>query len=57
MNITFNGGSNIDMNNIFPREALWGTKTFTVTGNNTTDLTMYYNLTLEVTTKDRKSVV
>lgn len=50
MAIAFNGGSNITMSNMYPRAALWGTKTFTVTGNNTTDLTMYYNLTLEVTT-------
>ncbi|MDD4705861.1 MAG: hypothetical protein PHS24_01430, partial [Bacilli bacterium] len=50
MTITYSGGSNITMSDMFPREALWGTKTFTVTGNSTTDLTMYYNLTLEVTT-------
>ena len=50
MNFTFAGGSNITMSNIYPKAAAWGTKTFTVTGNNTTDLTMYYNLTLVVTT-------
>ena len=46
MSITFNGGNNINMGNIFPREAAWGTKTFTVTGNNTTTLTMNYYLNL-----------
>ncbi|MFA7122011.1 MAG: hypothetical protein WC277_11075, partial [Bacilli bacterium] len=46
MSITFNGGNNINMGNIFPREAAWGTKTFTVTGNNTTTLTMNYHLNL-----------
>ncbi|MDD3896090.1 MAG: hypothetical protein PHP49_03590, partial [Bacilli bacterium] len=39
MDITFNGGNNINMGNMLPREAAWGTKTFTVTGNNTTTLT------------------
>ncbi|MDD4407253.1 MAG: hypothetical protein PHF30_04370, partial [Bacilli bacterium] len=46
MNITYNGGNNINMVNIYPREAAWGTKTFTLTGNNTTDLTMNYHLNL-----------
>ncbi|MDD4406617.1 MAG: hypothetical protein PHF30_01085 [Bacilli bacterium] len=50
MNITFAGGSNITMSNIYPKATAWGTKNFTVTGNNTTALTMYYNLTLVVTT-------
>ncbi|MFA7120466.1 MAG: hypothetical protein WC277_03230, partial [Bacilli bacterium] len=46
MDITFNGGNNINMGNMLPREAAWGTKTFTVTGNNTTTLTMNYHLNL-----------
>ena len=48
MDITFAGGSNVTMSNMYPREAVWGTKSFTVTGNNTTTLTMYYNLNLVV---------
>ncbi|MDD4408097.1 MAG: hypothetical protein PHX19_03515 [Bacilli bacterium] len=46
MDITFNGGNNINMGNMLPREAAWATKTFTVTGNNTTTLTMNYHLNL-----------
>ncbi|MFA7120141.1 MAG: hypothetical protein WC277_01535 [Bacilli bacterium] len=46
MDITFNGGDNINLTGIFPREAALATKTFTVTGNNTTTLTMDYHLNL-----------
>ncbi len=48
MNITFSGGSTVTMSNIYPREAVWGTKSFTVTGNNTTNLTMNYHLNLVI---------
>ena len=48
MYMTFDGGNNITMNNIYPRSEAWGTKIFTVTGNNTTDLNMAYSLYLEV---------
>ena len=45
MNIKYaNGSGNIVMSNIYPREAEWVNKTFTVTGNNTTDLEMSYRL-------------
>ena len=38
----------ITMENIYPREEAWVTKTFTVTGTNTTDLDMNYRVGLEV---------
>ena len=44
------GNENVTLNNIYPRETEWVTKTFTLTGNNTTTLTMYYNVGLNVTT-------
>lgn len=50
MNITYNGGSAINVANIHPRAAAWATKTFTVTGNNTTDVVMDYNVTFVVQT-------
>ncbi len=50
MTIAYSGGANITATNISPKAAAIGTKNFTVTGNNTTDLTMSYKLTLEVTT-------
>ena len=43
-----NGSGNITMQNIYPREEAWVNKTFTVTGNNTTDLEMNYRLYLVV---------
>ena len=47
MNIKYaNGSGNIVMENIYPREKEWATKTFTVTGNNTTDLEMDYRIYL-----------
>ncbi len=47
MNIKYaNGSGNIAMGNIYPREKEWATKTFTVTGNNTTKLEMNYRLYL-----------
>ncbi|MDD4706171.1 MAG: hypothetical protein PHS24_03045 [Bacilli bacterium] len=50
MDITFDGGSNITMSKIYPKEVAWGTKTFTVMGNNTTNLTMNYYLNLVIKT-------
>ena len=52
MDVTFNGGSSINMSKMYPRPEAWGTKTFTVTGNNTTLLTMnyYLNLVMKVNT-------
>ena len=47
MDISYNGGANIEALNVAPG---WSsTKTFTVTGNNTTSATMAYNITLKVT--------
>ena len=43
-----NGSGTIKMQNIYPREEDWVNKTFTVTGNNTTDLEMNYRLYLVV---------
>lgn len=49
MNITYaNGSGNITLSNIYPRSSAWANKTFTVTGNNTTDLKMYYGISLVV---------
>ena len=48
MKITYNGGANIDLAGIYPKDDVWATKTITVTGNNTTDAEMYYKLTLVV---------
>ena len=48
MKITYNGGTNIDLVGIYPKDDVWATKTITVTGNNTTDAEMYYKLTLVV---------
>lgn len=50
MEITFSGGLDITMNNIYPRDEVWGTKNFAVTGNSTTILPMYYSLSLVVET-------
>ena len=48
MNIVYaNGSGNIVMENIYPREEAWVNKEFTVTGNNTTDLEMEYNVYLK----------
>ena len=48
MKINYNGGSNITLSGIYPRDEAWATKVITVTGNNTTDAKMYYKLTLVV---------
>ena len=48
MKITYDGGANINLAGIYPKDDVWATKTITVTGNNTTDTEMYYKLTLVV---------
>lgn len=56
MNITYaSGDGNIIMENIYPRAAAWVNKSFTVTGNNTTDLNMYYGISLVVDNNDFRS--
>lgn len=53
MNITYaSGDGNIIMENIYPRAAAWVNKSFTVTGNNTTDLSMSYGISLIVDNND-----
>ena len=46
------GNGNIIVENIYPREAAWVNKSFTVTGNNTTDLDMYYSISLVIDNAD-----
>lgn len=46
LDIAFAGGDTLIFNNIYPKTEAWGTKTFTVKGNNTTDLRMPYSLSL-----------
>ena len=46
------GDENVVMNNIYPREGAWVTKTITLTGYNTTDQNMKYRLSLNVTTNE-----
>lgn len=46
------GNGNIVVENIYPREAAWVNKSFTVTGNNTTDLDMYYSISLVIDNAD-----
>ena len=48
MKITYDGGKEINLAGIYPKDDVWATKTITVTGNNTTDADMYYKLTLVV---------
>jgi len=48
MQIAFSGGNSIEINNVYPRDDAWTTKTFTVKGTNTTDANMNYKLTLVV---------
>ena len=48
MKITYDGGKDINLAGIYPKDDVWATKTITVTGNNTTDAQMYYKLTLVV---------
>ena len=43
MTITYeNNSGELKIDNVYPREEAWITKTFTLTGNNTTDLMMNY---------------
>ena len=48
MKITYDGGKDINLAGIYPKDDVWATKTIIVTGNNTTDAEMYYKLTLVV---------
>ena len=48
MKIAYDGGNNINLSGIYPRDEVWATKTITITGNNTTEADMYYKLTLVV---------
>ena len=48
MKITYDGGKEINLAGIYPKDDVWATKTITITGNNTTDAEMYYKLTLVV---------
>ena len=49
MTVTYdNGSGNINVQNVYPKDTAWVNKTFTVTGNNTTDLDMQYRLLLYV---------
>ena len=48
MKIAYDGGNNINLSGIYPRDEVWATKTITITGNNTTKAEMYYKLTLVV---------
>ena len=49
MQIEYSENSNVIlMENIYPREEAWVTKTITITGTNTTDLQMKYDLGLNV---------
>jgi hypothetical protein len=44
MNINYDGGENINAPNIFPGSDPFATKTFTLTGNNTTNTNMNYHI-------------
>ena len=46
MTITYNGGENITLANIIPDDNPAMTKTFTVTGNNNTEIEMAYTISL-----------
>lgn len=49
MNVIYdNGSGDIIAENIYPREKEWVSKKFTVTGNNTTDLNMYYRVSMVI---------
>ena len=49
MNVSYdNGSGDIVAENIYPREKEWVSKKFTVTGNNTTDLNMYYRVSMVI---------
>ena len=44
------GNENVTFSNIYPKEEAWATKTFALTGYNTTNLDMEYNLGLNIIT-------
>lgn len=48
LNIIYNGGPNINITNTFPQSDAILSKTFTVTGNNTTELDMPYTVDIIV---------
>ncbi|MDD4796082.1 MAG: hypothetical protein PHG03_06000, partial [Bacilli bacterium] len=48
MVITYDGGSNVDVDNIAPSNTPFGTKTFTITGYNNTNIAMGYKISLVV---------
>ncbi|MDD2505324.1 MAG: hypothetical protein PHF21_03520 [Bacilli bacterium] len=48
MKITYNGGANINIGNILPSDNPLAIKTFTLTGNNTTNIEMGYKISLVV---------
>lgn len=53
MNVIYdNGSGDIVAENIYPREKEWVSKKFTVTGNNTTDLNMYYRVSMVIDNND-----
>ncbi|MDD4407692.1 MAG: LamG domain-containing protein, partial [Bacilli bacterium] len=47
-NISYSGGNNINLAEIYPKAESWGTKTFTITGNNTTSIEMQYKISLVI---------
>ncbi len=49
MLITFNGGPDIELKNIYPKDDEWTTKTFSLTATNTTDADMNYRLDFVIT--------
>ena len=48
------GNENVSVSNIYPKADPWVTKTFTLTGNNTTNQTMEYQVGLNITTNTFK---
>ena len=48
------GNENVSVSNIYPKADPWVTKTFTLTGNNTTNQTMEYEVGLNITTNTFK---
>ena len=52
LNINYLSSPNIVLQNIYPKTEKWETKTFTLTGNNTTELNMHYEIFLVITKND-----
>lgn len=46
--INYSGGADISLNGIYPKDEAWVVKNFTLSGTNTTDLNMYYKISLVV---------